>query len=196
MPIALLPVSLEARQKVEPPALQLASQHRCRSRPSPRRSSAAATAATKAARQYAPYRQNLLKRRWKTTTIAKATKSKSSWQYFVCCCGLCSAHIPLTTHVIVHQPHVGDGTIFQETSSSSEILRGISYETQHIIHPICSFIFGHQFGYVWIKKPRTRQDTKVFTFHLRFTRECEDMARILRAQIIQFEFKTQSSGLK
>jgi hypothetical protein len=131
-------------------------------------------------------------------TITIASKSMSSSQYFVfgCGCGLCTAHIPLTSHVIVHQPHIGDGTIFQETSSSIQILRGSSYETQHIIYPICSFIFGHHFGYVWIKKPRTRQDTKVFTFHLRFTRECEDIARILRAQTIYLEFKTQSSGLK
>ena len=89
---------------------------------------------------------------------------------------------------ISHRPHIGDGAIFQETSSSSEILRGISYETQLGNYCMYSLIFGHQFGYILEQNATDMSSYIRLHFQLCFTRECENMARMLCAQNIHFEF--------
>ena len=103
-----------------------------------------------------------------------------------------------SAHIICHRPsashrrwHDLSRNFFFFQDSTRDFIRNPTH------HP--SYLFFYFWTSIWLRldqKPRTRQDIKLFTFHLRFTRECEDMARILRAQIIQFEFKTQSSGLK
>jgi hypothetical protein len=61
------------------------------------------------------------------------------------------------------------------------------------------YLFFNFWTPIWLclaQKATNTSSYKSLYFHFRFTRECEDMARMLRAQIIYFEFKTQTSGLK